>query len=221
MELRRLVTEFLLAREPKRVAVGKLYDDSKIFTKKEHYIDIDPIPKVLMLMDPTTRDIPQFFTGDQIKISDRDTINRNLGEILLAAEDVAIAGTTVVRTTAFETNGHRYLVVNIHNPAWTTNPTGLTMGIENSNDAFDTVSRSVRGADAAVIVQNIDYADSTQSTYVVPTLAIVGALGATNMIECVPMPNINASHMARLVFTPAGSAESKNINVEVIGITPR
>lgn len=127
---------------------------------------------------------------------------------LLPAEYLAIAGTTPGHTTPFETKGYRDIMVMILNPVWVTNPTDMLATWTFTDN--DTTFYNIMNVDSADMTQICLCGDGDTSVFFLRSDST-----GHNMP---PIPSHDSRYKLRLTFTPAGSAESKNIEVTVFGV---
>jgi hypothetical protein len=224
-QLNKVLYRFLRERKRERIPINELYDDSKFFTKKDLYIDIDPIPKPAFFMDPYSRDIPRVYSPDGIPDTEGIKVmqqnSRNLGELLLEDDAINVSGGAAVPGAAFQTRGYQVLFVTIVNPTWATNPTALIAGIHVSTDAFDTEDFTITGRDGVAIQQVCSIADAAYYAFFMPVGSNVGVQTATSIPIFVPIPDIDGM-LARLLFTPTGAGvTTEEMTVNVYGVTAR
>lgn len=133
------------------------------------------------------------------------------GEVLVSGS-VAIAATTVVYSTWFETKGYKHLFLVVTNAiAWSTNPTSIGLGIQFTHDD-GTTKYVLRDSAAAVLNQALNPDDATVSCYFLTTQDYNEAVGSA------PFPNTDDTTKIRLVFTPVGTAESQSIGYKIYGL---
>lgn len=223
-ELNEILYAYYLERQLKETRFQELYDHSKWFVKRPNHIEFDPVPRPMLLMDPEARDIPRSWNSDGIpdteglKVMQQNA--RNLGELLLDG-DLSDFDAGAESTLAFRTRGYQYLLVMVVNPTWVTNPATLTMTVQYSNDAFDTVVANLVGMDAVAIAQTMSVVDAAVYCFFLQTGIQAGAVAAGNNPSCCPFPDTENT-VIRLMMTPTGAGiTAEDITVCVWGVNPR
>jgi len=223
-ELKRLLLRYLLQHNIKDVPIQELYDKSKWFQWRPNHTPFDPIPKPVMFYDPEARDIPRSWCSDGdpdtegLKVLQQNS--RTLGELLLDG-DLSDFDGGAESTIAFRTRGYQYLLVAVVNPAWTVNPATLTMTVQMSTDAFDTIIYDLVGQDGVIIAQTMSVVDDASYCFFLQTGTQAGAIAATNSPNCCPFPD-NDIISIRLLMTPTGAGiTGEDIIVCVWGVNPR
>jgi hypothetical protein len=194
-----------------------------IFETGEGEIEIFKPLQPVVFFDPmvgANRGMKNCWDVNALRTVDDDIGDRYLGENLLAADAIDLSGGAVAGT-AFDTEGHHYLLVTYVMGTMATNPTALVCHIELSTDNFDTIAFGLLGRDGVVVTQVMTFADADQNAFFMPTSSNAGVGTATDMHAFPPIPDIAGITM-RLVFTPTGAGISNEpMTVAVYGITPR
>lgn len=134
--------------------------------------------------------------------------NQHNSELLLPAANLAIAATTAVHTAPFSTKGYRWILVLITNPIWSTNPTDIVATFSFTLDG--TTFYSLLNPNGAVKSQACLTADGVTGCFFIMGDQFGDDLGA--------FPSHTAALKIRITLTPAGTAESQNVEIIVYGI---
>jgi hypothetical protein len=67
-DMERIISDFIDERALMKIPVGNLYDQAR-YLQDKGMVKVAPYLQPIAFVDPTTRDIPQVFNGDQLKVS--------------------------------------------------------------------------------------------------------------------------------------------------------